>query len=106
MTMTCRDAESLLHDALDAPLPPADATALAAHLDTCGACRDLEADLRLLREATESLDPPIVSSASWTSLAAQLEREGLTFSGRRNRRFADLRWVGDDTATPRRRRPD
>ncbi len=80
MTMTCRDAESLLHDALDAPLPPAEATALAAHLDTCGACRDLEADLRLLREATESLDPPIVSSAGWTSLAAQLEREGLMAS--------------------------
>jgi tetratricopeptide (TPR) repeat protein len=80
MTMTCRDAESLLHDALDAPLPPAEATALAAHLDTCGACRDLEADLHLVREATESLDPPIVSSAGWTSLAAQLEREGLIAS--------------------------
>ena len=52
MTMTCHDAESLLHDALDAPLPPADAAALAAHLETCAACRDLEADLALLRDAT------------------------------------------------------
>jgi anti-sigma factor RsiW len=77
MTMTCRDAESFLHEALDAPLPPADAAALAAHLDTCPACRDLEADLALVRGATESLDPPIVSSTLWPALAAQLEREGL-----------------------------
>jgi anti-sigma factor RsiW len=77
MTMTCHDAESLLHDALDAPLPPADAAALAAHLDACTACRDLEADLSLVRGASESLDPPIVSAAIWPALAAQLEREGL-----------------------------
>jgi len=77
MTMTCRDAESILNDALDAPMPPADAAALAAHLGTCAACRDLDADLRLLHEAAESLDPPVVSSATWTALAAQLEREGL-----------------------------
>jgi hypothetical protein len=77
MTMTCRDAETFLHEALDAPLPPADAAALAAHLDTCSACRDLEADLSLVRGAAESLDPPIVSSTLWPALAAQLEREGL-----------------------------
>ncbi len=76
--MTCRDAESLLHDALDAPLPPADAAALAAHLETCAACRDLEADLSLV--AT----PPRVARSrrscrrtAWPALAAQLEREGL-----------------------------
>ncbi len=75
--MTCRDAEPLLHDALDAPLPPADAAALAAHLDSCTACRDLEADLTLVRRAGAALDPPIVSSALWPALAAQLEREEL-----------------------------
>jgi hypothetical protein len=77
MTMTCRDAESLLHDALDAPLPPADAAALAAHLEGCAACRDLDADLSLVRGAGDSLDPPIVPAAMWPALAAQLEREGL-----------------------------
>jgi hypothetical protein len=77
MTMTCHDAESLLHDALDAPLPPAGAAALAAHLDACTACRDLEADLSLVRGASDSLDPPIVPAALWPALAAQLEREGL-----------------------------
>jgi O-6-methylguanine DNA methyltransferase len=35
----------------------------------------------------------------------QLAAEGVTFSGRRIRRFAELRWVGDPPATPRRRRP-
>ena len=75
--MTCRDAESLLHDALDAPLPPADAAALAAHLETCAACRDLEADLALMRDATRALDRPIVPAQAWTRLSTQLEREGL-----------------------------
>ena len=77
MTMTCRDAESLLHDALDAPLPPADAAALAAHLETCAACRDLEADLALMRDATRGLDRPIVPAQAWTRLSTQLERDGL-----------------------------
>jgi hypothetical protein len=79
--MTCRDAESLLLDALDAPLPPAEAAALAAHLETCAACRDLEADLSLVHGAAESLDPPIVPSTAWPALAAQLEREGLLAPG-------------------------
>lgn len=35
----------------------------------------------------------------------RLAAEGVTFSGRRIRRFADLRWAGDEAATPRRRRP-
>jgi hypothetical protein len=77
MTMTCRDAESFLLDALDAPLPPADAAALAAHLAACAACRDLEADLSLVRGAAESLAPPIVPATAWPALAAQLERDGL-----------------------------
>jgi hypothetical protein len=77
MTMTCRDAESFLHEALDAPLPPADAAALAAHLAACSACRDLQGDLTLVRGAAGSLAPPIVSSTLWPALAAQLEREGL-----------------------------
>ena len=77
MTMTCRDAEPLLHDALDSPLPPADAAALAAHLGTCAACRDLEVDLALMRDAARALDRPIVPAQAWMRLSTQLEREGL-----------------------------
>jgi hypothetical protein len=77
MTITCRDAEPLLHEALDAPLPPVDAAALAAHLGACAACRDLQADLSLVRETSASLAPPVVPSTLWPALAAQLEREGL-----------------------------
>ena len=93
--MTCRDAESLLHDALDAPLPPADAAALAAHLETCAACRDLEADLALMRDATRALDRPIVPAQAWTRLSTQLEREGL-IAARRARRPTPSRttWRG------------
>jgi O-6-methylguanine DNA methyltransferase len=35
----------------------------------------------------------------------RLAAEGVTFAGRRVRRFNDLRWLGETTATPRRRRP-
>ncbi|MEO5820619.1 MAG: MGMT family protein [Vicinamibacteraceae bacterium] len=35
----------------------------------------------------------------------RLAAEGVTFAGRRVRRFADLRWADDGAATPRRRRP-
>ena len=38
-------------------------------------------------------------------IAAGGAAEGVTFSGRRVRRFAELRWGGDEAATPRRRRP-
>jgi hypothetical protein len=77
MTMTCRDAEPLLHDRLDGALAPADAAALAAHLAVCDACRDLEADLALVREAAAACDRPIVPASSWTALAARLEQEKL-----------------------------
>jgi anti-sigma factor RsiW len=77
MTMTCRDAESLLHDQLEGALAPADAAALATHLASCEACRDLEADLALVRDAAASLERPIVPAAGWTTLAARLEQEKL-----------------------------
>jgi O-6-methylguanine DNA methyltransferase len=35
----------------------------------------------------------------------RLAAEGVTFSGRRVRGFAGLRWSGEAAATPRRRRP-
>lgn len=35
----------------------------------------------------------------------RLAAEGVTFAGRRVRRFNDLRWLGEPVATPRRRRP-
>jgi O-6-methylguanine DNA methyltransferase len=35
----------------------------------------------------------------------RLAAEGVTFAGKRVRRFAQLRWPDDGTATPRRRRP-
>ncbi len=35
----------------------------------------------------------------------RLAAEGVTFAGRRVRRFAELRWDGAGAATPRRRRP-
>jgi predicted anti-sigma-YlaC factor YlaD len=77
MTMTCHDAESLLHDALDAPLPPADAAALAAHLETCAACRDLRPTWPWWATPARALDRPIVPAAMWTRLSTQLERDGL-----------------------------
>ena len=75
--MTCHDADTLLHDALDRALTAAETAALATHLETCEACRDLQADLGLLHDAAASLDRPIVSAGGWQTLAARLEQEGL-----------------------------
>jgi anti-sigma factor RsiW len=75
--MTCHDADTLLHDALDRALDPSDAAALAAHVETCAACRDLQADLALVRDAAASLDRPILPAGGWQTLAARLQREGL-----------------------------
>jgi anti-sigma factor RsiW len=92
MTMTCADAESLLHDRLDGPLAAADAAALAAHLEGCAACRDLAADLALVREASAALDRPILPAAAWPALAAKLEAEGLMAPARGTRPRAS--WTG------------
>jgi hypothetical protein len=75
--MTCHDAESLLHDTLDRALTASESAALAAHLETCEACRDLQADLALIHDASASLDRPIVAAGGWQTLAARLEQEGL-----------------------------
>ena len=75
--MTCHDAASLLHDSLDRALTAPEAAALAAHLETCEACRDLQADLALLHDASASLDRPIAPAGGWQTLAARLEQEGL-----------------------------
>jgi anti-sigma factor RsiW len=77
MTMTCHDAARLLDDALDGIVAPDDAAALATHLEGCPVCRDLQADIALIREASAALDRPIAPAHGWTTLAAQLEREGL-----------------------------
>ena len=75
--MTCHDADSLLHDALDRALTAPETAALAAHLETCVACGDLQADLALLHDAAASLDRPIARAGGWQTLAARLEQEGL-----------------------------
>jgi hypothetical protein len=93
MTMTCRDAELLLHDALDRTLTPAEASALAAHLESCGTCRDLQADLALIHQAAGALDRPILPAGSWPRLATRLESEGLL--------AATGRAAGTSSAPPR-----
>lgn len=93
MTMTCHDAERLLDDALDGTLAPDDAAALAAHLEGCPACRDLQADLALIREASAALDRPIAPAHGWTALAAQLEREGRLAAPARRTPWGGYAWM-------------
>jgi hypothetical protein len=92
MIMTCHDAAMLLNEALDRALTPAEASALAAHLETCGACRDLQADLALVREASGTLDRPILPAGSWERLATRLEAERLMAPAARAPQPARAAW--------------
>jgi hypothetical protein len=75
MSMKCEEFEEILEQQDGGALPrPA-----LAHLETCGACRALSADLRALRDLTLELGageeaPP---ERVWASLRNQLEVEGL-----------------------------
>ena len=72
--MQCKDFEATLEQRVGEPLPPE----AAAHLNDCGPCRGIVADLGAIESAARELgaeaEPP---ERIWLSLRAQLEAEGL-----------------------------
>jgi predicted anti-sigma-YlaC factor YlaD len=65
MTWTCQLTEERLSDYLEARLEAADARRLAAHLETCAACRamvaDVQAALSSMRSLEELPEPPLLA---------------------------------------------
>lgn len=55
--MNCRDVQDRLSGFADHDLPSEEAALVAAHLEGCGTCRDLLADLTRVRDAAAALGP-------------------------------------------------
>jgi len=55
--MNCKRAEDLLIHLFDGPLGPDEADALSGHLEACPACRRLDGDYALIREAVRAFPP-------------------------------------------------
>lgn len=56
LPQACTAAREAVHRRLDGePLDPAELELLGTHLGTCGACRDLETDLRLIQRGLRQL---------------------------------------------------
>jgi hypothetical protein len=76
--MKCSEVERILPDVLDDASEGALPLELQAHVETCPACSDLVADLRLIaseaRTLGESEEP---SPRLWVRIAAELRAEGL-----------------------------
>lgn len=74
-----------LSASLDGDLDPAEASALAAHLEDCRPCRDKVADFALLREGLPALPGGDPSPFVWARISAQLDRKARV-------RFPARRW--------------
>ncbi|CAD5371621.1 zf-HC2 domain-containing protein [Rubrivivax sp. A210] len=53
--LTCREVSRLLSDGLDQALPPPERARLRLHLVICDACREVEQQFTLLRQALRKL---------------------------------------------------
>jgi hypothetical protein len=74
--MSCQDFEQAIHELADGVLDDADRRRLDAHLATCAACRAFAADVRAIRRAARSLQPPALPPRLWAGLAEEIRREG------------------------------
>ena len=81
----CRQSSETLSDYVDGLLAPAEAAALAAHLDACDACRGLVQDLGRLKDAARSLGPIVPPAHIWENILASLPQ---------SRRPARAQWMG------------
>ncbi len=70
--MTCHDVEPQLSTFVDGDLPSAEREAVAAHLETCEACRALVADLERVRDAARTLGPLSPPDHIWLEVAGQI----------------------------------
>jgi hypothetical protein len=73
--MQCKQFEDILEQQDEGALP----VAALAHLDVCGECRTLAADLEAIRKVATELDAETAAPPErvWVSLRNQLEMEGI-----------------------------
>jgi anti-sigma-K factor RskA len=83
--MSCHEYEAQIGDYVDGALSEAERASLESHLETCASCRAMAADFRVIRAASQSLEPQVPPSHVWRKLAAAIEAEPkplLGFGGR------------------------
>ena len=81
----CRETDVRLSDYVDGALDPGARAEVAAHLDTCDACRALVRDLARIRTAARGLGPIAPPAAVWARLEAARPSP---------RRQARTQWLG------------
>lgn len=72
--MTCELARTRLQEQIDGMLDPVIARELAAHLEHCGSCRGLAADLAAIADAAAALDPIVPPDHVWLQIAGTWRR--------------------------------
>ena len=74
--MTCTQYREWIQDRMDGTLGSIRTAELERHLEECAACRAFAADLQVLRDATDSLEPLAPPDGVWLQLAGRLRQEG------------------------------
>lgn len=81
----CSSIQPHLSDYVDLAVSEDVRDAVAAHLDTCSACREAARDFERLRDAARALGPMTPPPLAWQNIAAQLPQA---------RRQARAQWLG------------
>lgn len=74
--MDCTRYSESIDDLIDGTVGSIRRAELERHLDSCGDCRALVADLEAIRDAASSLDPIELPPRVWLQLAGRLRQEG------------------------------
>ena len=56
--LTCKEVARLISEGLDAELPASEGARLRLHFAICENCRNVNAQMAFLRQATRALRPP------------------------------------------------
>jgi anti-sigma factor ChrR (cupin superfamily) len=70
---SCHDVQARLSDYIDGTMTGGDRAAVAAHLETCAACRAIAQDLERIRGTARALGPLAPPDHVWLEVAGQIQ---------------------------------
>jgi hypothetical protein len=73
--MNCSEAQAAIGDYVDGTLDAASRRSLAAHMETCAACRSMAEDFQAIRLTALGLDKQVPPPRVWAKLAGTLVEE-------------------------------
>jgi hypothetical protein len=74
--MTCTQYREWIHELVDGTIVPIRRAELERHLAGCDACRELVADLQVIRDTAAALDPLEPPAGVWLQIAGRLRQQG------------------------------